>query len=233
MQQAQLEEQKALALQKLEEEKAQGLISEELYNAKKFGIDQKYSKLEEDLNKQVEANKFQVVAGTLNQLAGLFKKESAAAKAIAVAQATMDTYKSAVAAYAAGSSVGGPVGVVLGPLSAALAAAAGIANVKKILKTKVPGGGGGGGSAPSAVSVSSAASDMKGLSSNQSNLSAVSASGNSTVQQQIGDTANNSGLVESMSTAVKEGATQGTAQGSEKGITNLTENKTIQKSSTF
>ena len=69
------------------------------------------------------------------QIAG---KETAAAKAMAVAQATMDTYKAAVAAYAAGSSVGGPAGVVLGPLMAALAVAAGVANVKKIVSTKEP-----------------------------------------------------------------------------------------------
>ena len=74
----------------------------------------------------------------------------------------MDTYKSAVAAYAAGSSVGGPAGVVLGPLAAALAVGAGIMNVKKIISTKTPGGGGGGGaslpSPPSTGAFSSVAS---------------------------------------------------------------------------
>ena len=89
------------------------------------------------------------ILGSISQIAG---EGSAIAKAAAVGQATMDTYKSAVAAYAAGSSVGGPAGLILGPVAAGLAVAAGILNVKKILSTKVPkstGGGGGIGGAPS------------------------------------------------------------------------------------
>mgnify|MGYP003632331599 CR=1 FL=1 len=66
-------------------------------------------------------------------------------KAMKIAMAIVDTYQSAVSAYSAGLSVGGPAGLVLGPVSAGLAVAAGLANVAMI--EKQPLGGGGGGSA--------------------------------------------------------------------------------------
>jgi hypothetical protein len=55
-----------------------------------------------------------------------------------VAQATIDTYKSAVSAYAAGMELGGPLGLVMGPVAAGMAVAAGIQNIKKITSTKTP-----------------------------------------------------------------------------------------------
>ncbi len=97
-------------------------------------------------DKAVADNRLNVASQTLSLIGGLAKEGSALAKGVAVAQATMDTYKGAVAAYAAGSSVGGPAGIVLGPVMAGLAVVAGLANIKKILSTKpieknAPGGG--------------------------------------------------------------------------------------------
>src|SRR5690606_2649490 len=149
----------------------------------------------------------------LSHLAAILGRESAAGKAIAVAQATMDTYKAAVAAYAAGSSIGGPAGVVLGPVAAGLAVGAGIANVKKILSTKVPGASGGGGSVPTSGTIGTATTDLRSLASNESNLTSVAASGNATVQQQITDNANNSGLTDSVANAVEVAAERGTRRG--------------------
>lgn len=102
------------------------------------------------LNKQKVANAQNAASNILGSIASMAAEGSAIGKAAAVGQATMDTYKSAVAAYAAGSSVGGPAGLILGPLAAGLAVAAGILNVKKILSTKTPGGTAGGGAAPTA-----------------------------------------------------------------------------------
>ncbi|MFP9098906.1 hypothetical protein ACLI09_07620 [Flavobacterium sp. RHBU_24] len=79
-----------------------------------------------------------IAQGWLSNLSAILGKESAAGKAVAVAQATIDTYKSAVAAYAAGVSLGGPVGLVMGPVSAGLAVAAGVKNIQKITSTKTP-----------------------------------------------------------------------------------------------
>jgi hypothetical protein len=88
------------------------------------------------------------IAGLLGGLSDLVGKETAAGKAFAVAQATIDTYLAAQKAYQ--SMVGIPVaGPALAAVAAGVAVAGGIANVRKILSTKVPGGGGGGVSAPS------------------------------------------------------------------------------------
>lgn len=110
-------------------------------------------------DKAVQDNKFNVASQTLDLIGSLAKEGSDLAKGVAVAQATMDTYKGAVAAYAAGSSVGGPAGLVLGPVMAGLAVAAGLANIKKILATKPiekgapsAAGAAGGGGAPQAPS---------------------------------------------------------------------------------
>ena len=68
--------------------------------------------------------------GSLSSILG---EESKAGKAFAVAQATIDTYKAANAAYA--SLAGIPVvGPGLGYAAAAAAVLAGVANVKKILE---------------------------------------------------------------------------------------------------
>ncbi len=71
-------------------------------------------------------------------------------KKIAVAQAIIDTYKNATAAF--GSMANIPVvGPVLGGIAATAAIAAGLANVKQIMAQDVGGGaGGGGGSTPPA-----------------------------------------------------------------------------------
>ena len=83
-------------------------------------------------------------SSTLGQVADLFGKESAAGKAAAIAQATIDTYLSAQKAYTA--TVGVPiVGPVLAPINAGLAIAAGIKNIKAITAVKVPNDSGGGG----------------------------------------------------------------------------------------
>lgn len=76
---------------------------------------------------------YSAVAGGIAQIAG---KETAVGKAAAIAQTTISTYQAATAAYAAGSSVGGPAGVVLGPLMAGIAIAAGLANVASIVRVQ-------------------------------------------------------------------------------------------------
>ena len=65
-------------------------------------------------------------------------------KAFDIAQATVDTFKAANAAY--NSMAGIPiVGQVLAPIAAGLAVTAGLANVRKIAKQDTGGGAGGGG----------------------------------------------------------------------------------------
>lgn len=99
-------------------------------------LENKYAEDTKVRDKAVADNRMNVASQTLSLIGGLAKEGSDLAKGVAVAQATMDTYKGAVAAYAAGSSVGGPAGIVLGPVMAGLAVVAGLANIKKILSTK-------------------------------------------------------------------------------------------------
>ncbi len=115
----------------------------------KQGLDLKLqiAQTERELHKQKLADMNEALAATsatLGQIADLFGKESAAGKAAAIAQATIDTYLSAQKAYT--STVGVPiVGPVLAPINAGLAIAAGIKNIKAITAVKTPNGGGGGG----------------------------------------------------------------------------------------
>lgn len=118
------------------------LRAQELEEANKTGADKslieaKYNKLEVETKKAVMDNKLSLANSTFGSMATLLGKESAAGKAMAVAQATIDTYKSAVSAYSSMSGIP-VVGPALSAVAAAAAVAAGIANVKKITATKEP-----------------------------------------------------------------------------------------------
>lgn len=112
----------------------------ELAAAEKTGADtdiikQKHATIQKGIERSVQDNKLQLASDTFGNLAAILGKESAAGKAMAVAQATMDTYKAATSAYSAMSGI--PiVGPVLGAIAAGAAVVAGIANVKKITSTK-------------------------------------------------------------------------------------------------
>ena len=141
---------------RIQEEKA--LAELELLGAteeQKQQIENLYTKKREDLAKQEadykKALKKAEVDAALNAgqsildgIVSIVGEGSAVGKAAAIASTTIDTYKSATAAYS--STVGIPVvGPVLAPIAAGVAVAAGIANVKKILSVKTPGKSGGGG----------------------------------------------------------------------------------------
>ena len=91
-----------------------------------------------------------IVANSLGAVADLIGKETAAGKALAVAQALINTYSAAAAALAPPPVGAGPI---FGPVAAIGAVATGMKSVNDILSTKLPGGeSGGGGSTPSAPS---------------------------------------------------------------------------------
>jgi len=86
--------------------------------------------------------KLDMAGGALNDMATIMGKESAAGKAAAAAAATISTFSSATKAFDSMASI--PIiGPALGAVAAGAAVVAGMANVKKILSTKTPGGGGG------------------------------------------------------------------------------------------
>jgi hypothetical protein len=90
-----------------------------------------------------------IVSSAMGDIGSLLGEESKAAKGLAVGQALINTYSAATAALAPPPVGAGPI---FGPIAAVGAVAAGMANVKQILATKLPGadgGGGGGGPEPS------------------------------------------------------------------------------------
>lgn len=122
-----------------------GIISQKEYNDASI----KLAKAEEE----AKLNSIQSVSNALSGFVALAGQQTAAGKALAVAQTTIDTYVAAVRAYKSALDV--PViGTYLAPVAAASAVAAGLANVRRILSVQVPGGGGGGGSVPSAPNMS-------------------------------------------------------------------------------
>jgi hypothetical protein len=97
-----------------------------------------------NLDKQKQQDRLeaaQALSDTFGEIANLFGEQTAAGKAAAIAQATIDTYLSAQKAYSA--TIGIPiVGPVLAPINAGIAIAAGIKNIKAIASVPAPGGGG-------------------------------------------------------------------------------------------
>lgn len=109
---------------------------------------QKYIKAREEYDKtddEIKENEkkrlrstLQVTADFLDASTALVGENTAAGKSMAIASATISTYLSAQQAFAAMSGI--PiVGPALGAVAAAAAIVAGLANIKAITSTKVPG----------------------------------------------------------------------------------------------
>lgn len=119
----------------LESKKQQELANAESTGVSKALIEQKYSDLETKIKEQTVNNKLDLASGALGNIAKIAGEESAIGKGASIAQATIDTYKSATSAYSAMAGIP-VVGPALGAIAAGAAVAAGIANVKKIVSTK-------------------------------------------------------------------------------------------------
>lgn len=102
---------------------------------------EQYDKVEEELAKADEERRkatLETTANFLDASAKLVGENTVAGKAMAIASATVSTYLSAQQAFASMSGI--PiVGPALGAIAAATAIAAGLANIKAITSTKVPG----------------------------------------------------------------------------------------------
>ena len=129
-----------------------GNVDEEMkLNKKRVDSAKQTSKSLTKIEELTAENKRNIVANSLAQVASLLGEESKAGKALAVGQALINTYSAATAALAPPPTGAGPI---FGPIAAIGAVAAGMANVKKIISTKIPGAEGGGGSTGSLPSVS-------------------------------------------------------------------------------
>ena len=122
----------------------------EKFESDQAAIKKKYEKEKETWAKMSAEAQLDIMSTTAGNMVKILGEETAAGKAMAVVQATVDTYKGATSAYA--SMAGIPVvGPALGAVAAGAAVAAGLANVKAILATD-----GGGGSVPSGGNIPTA-----------------------------------------------------------------------------
>lgn len=110
----------------------QGIINEEEYQAALVAIAQNYNKKRRDSY----AN---MLGQTTDDLRSALGEGNKLYKAFAIANAIMNTYQAAVAAYQSASAIP-VVGWVLGPVAAGAAVAAGLANVAKIRSAREQGG---------------------------------------------------------------------------------------------
>ena len=106
-----------------------------VYALKTKKLDKEVSDNKEALAKAEKDAAIDIAAAGFGAIAQLAGESSAVGKAAAVAATVINTYKGAQSAYA--DTIGGPV---IKGVAAAIAVATGIASVKKIVSTKIPGG---------------------------------------------------------------------------------------------
>lgn len=213
LEQQRIDQQRQIEKQKADQDLADGLISQELYNARIGQINDQADRAELANEEALANQKLAITQNTLGAISALIGKESAAGKAVAIAQALINTYKGITAALAAPFPLSIP--------AVATAAATGFKAVKDIVSTDPMG------------ESETVSGDLQRTAQPTGGASSVAASGNAVVQQQIENSANQAGLTDGVTQAVREGARLGTQQGSQEGITNLSDNKAIQNSSTI
>lgn len=115
------------------------------------------------LDEQVYQNRKTLLNATgdlLGALGNLLGKQTAAGKVLGIAQATINTFVGATEVLRAKSVLPEPAGTIAKIINVAAVIATGLAAVRQIIKTPVPGGGGGGGSVPT-LAVSAPLSPQK------------------------------------------------------------------------
>jgi hypothetical protein len=129
---------------------------QEIEYAQKIGadvvkIEQKYAKAKKEIARAEKDAKLSIVQDFASNIATIAGEGTAITKAAGVAATTIETFRSAQAAYTGMvETLPGPVGIIAGLAAAAASVALGLANVKKILDVKsgLPGDSGGGGGGP-------------------------------------------------------------------------------------
>ena len=169
------------------------------------------SKNEIKWSELTQEEKLKIISKGFSDLSSILGEESAAGKAAAIAGATIDTFSSATSSFNSLSGI--PIiGPALGAAAAGAAIASGLATVKKIASTKVPGGGGGGGGSVSAPSVPSAPSlppsfNIVGASDTNQLADAVAGQSQAPIQTYV--VANDVTTAQSLQNNIVEGATIG------------------------
>lgn len=257
-----LDEQYELEQIKLQQQYDEGKISYENFLQAQKNLTQDYANQEKEIAKLKEQYKLDVASQTFANLSSIAGAESAAGKAFAIAQTTIDTYQSATAAYKAMAGI--PViGPALGAVAAGAAVVSGLANVKKITSVKSPKSGGGGVTNPEIQGFAGGGVVQDGdpiYRPNGDNVMITARTGEAILNQSqrgfIGNDilnmagvpgvipsnnsavqgsmdSNSSGLTEIIADAVYRGSLLGTSSGAESGFVQASENRVIQNNATF
>lgn len=129
-----LDEEFALAdlrLQKTKEIFGEGTIEYKNALDERSAAEKRYNNASEKNEKLVAEAKRKIVADALGGLSQLLGENTVAGKAVSIAQSIINTYEGATKALAQGG--------IFGSIAAAGVIASGLATVKKIVSTKVPG----------------------------------------------------------------------------------------------
>ncbi|RZJ67684.1 MAG: hypothetical protein EOO50_05220 [Flavobacterium sp.] len=131
-----------LLLEDLENQRVAEVKAAEKSGADLNLINQKYAALEKNLRKSVEMAKMEQIASTIGQAKGLFKENTTAYKAAAIAEIGITTAKNAMSAYdAAFKPVATVASPALGAIYAGITVALGAAQIAKVAGIKFQKGG--------------------------------------------------------------------------------------------
>lgn len=237
----------------LDNQRQQGLISEENYLKSLENARLASAEADKQLAKAVQEYKLDVASQTFGNMATLLGKETAAGKAAAIAQTTIETYKSATSAYSSMSGIP-VVGPVLGAIAAAAAVASGLKTVKEITSVKTPSSGpiqglATGGIVADGFEIQRANGDdrLVTLQTDEAVLSRrsrafmgdsmLAAAGVPMSGAASSTVGSSSPMMEEIALAVEQGAMRGSEQGSRsgstEGIRRTAEDRLVQQSATF
>ena len=125
-----------MAFAKKERLRHKELADQELAARKEKKIAEDLAKAKLQIERDAAQMKRDIVANSLGAVASLIGEETKAGKALAIAQAYINMYSAATAALAPPPLGAGPV---FGKIAAVGAIAAGLANIKSIINTQLPG----------------------------------------------------------------------------------------------
>lgn len=245
----------ALQLERYDREYAERKALAEKNGADMIAFEELEARKKQEIERIVQDNKMQLASQTFGNLIALAGQESAVGKALAIAQTTIDTYQAATAAYKAMAGIP-VVGPALGGIAAGVAVASGLANVKKITAVKsgaqkVPGYRLGG-KITDGVPINSTSGDnalilakfgetmltesqARNVGYDTLSKAGVPGYGSSStlVQNNLDQNANNAMMSQMIADAVMIGAERGTANGSERGLIGLSDNRKIMENAKF
>lgn len=243
----------ALQLERFDRESQQRREAAIRAGAEMIAFEESEARKRQKIEQTVQNNKLQLASQTLGNIATLLGESNDASKALAIAQTTIDTYVGAQKAYTSQLIPGDPTSPFRASVAAGVAVAVGLANVKKIVSVKDTGkakqvpGYALGGKIIDGIPISRANGDNVLIAAKRgetilnesqqrsigySNLASAgvpgfSASGSSFIQNEISGSNNYEMMAEMISEAVFLGAERGTSLGSERGLTNLSDNRDI------